>query len=108
MRRLYLALTIAGLIAPVAFTAAFVTDHGLDLAKFLSDTFETTTASLVFADLAIASLAFWAWVAREAPRRGIRRWGLFYVANVFVGLCFALPLFLYVRQGKLDAADRAA
>lgn len=103
MGRLYLAIAVVGAIVPIALGVIFLQKHGLDAGEFVRQPFETTVGTLALLDLTISSVAFWVWVAREAPRLGIRNWGLFLAANVLVGLSFALPLFLYVRRRKLDA-----
>ena len=103
-RRLYGVLAVAGAIAPVAMTIVFVSQEGLDLGEFFGQPVETTIGTLVLLDLAIASLAFWAWMIPEARRLELP-WPAFIAANLFVGLCFALPLFLYVRADRLRDHD---
>ena len=101
MRRLYLAVAVIGAIAPVVLGVVFVSKYGLDVGEMGRQLFATTIGTLAFLDLAVSSLAFWVWLAAEGPRVGIRRWP-FVVANLLVGLCFALPLFLYVRSGRVE------
>jgi hypothetical protein len=101
VRWLYLALAVIGAIAPLVLGVMFLKHHGLDGGELVRQVFATTAGTLAFVDLSISSLAFWAWLAGEGPRVGVRRWP-FVVANLLVGLCFALPLFLYVRSGRLE------
>jgi Terpene cyclase DEP1 len=101
VRRLYLAVAVIGAVAPVVLGVLFVREHGLDVGEMGRQLFATTIATLAFVDLAVSSLAFWVWLAVEGSRVGVRRWP-FVAANLLVGLCFALPLFLYVRSGRLE------
>ena len=106
-RRIYLALTIVGGAVPLAFVAYFLAEHGLDPALAVEQFFGSALAAATFADVTISSVVFWVWLAREAPRVGVRRWWPFVLANVLVGLSFALPLFLYVRAGRRALAHAA-
>jgi hypothetical protein len=108
VRKIYLALAVVGAIVPIALGVVFLTRHGLDGAEAMRQLFGTTVSTLAFADLTISSVVFWVWLAREAPRAGIRRWWPFVVANLLVGLSFALPLFLYVRSTRESGAKAPA
>jgi hypothetical protein len=108
VKRVYLALAVLGAIVPIALGVVFIKEHGLDGGEAVRQLFASTTSTLAFADLAISSLVFWVWLAREAPRAGIRRWWPFVAANLLVGLSFALPLFLYVRSTRAAGAEARA
>lgn len=106
VRRVYLLLAIAGAIAPVVVTALFMADHGvLDFDELGDQVFASEMSTLLLIDLSISSIAFWVWISLEAPRVGMTRWWPFVIANIFVGLCFALPLFLYLRARALEAGS---
>ena len=96
--RLLLALTIAGFVAPNAFVIAFIASEGLDLGGYFSLWTASLPATQLLVDLAIASLAFFVWAAVEGPRRQVTRWWLCIPATLCVGLCFGLPLFLFMRE----------
>jgi hypothetical protein len=57
----------------------------------------------VFADITIAALAFWFWMSQEAPRAGVRNWGWLIPATLFIGLCFAFPMFMFLRERAMEA-----
>jgi hypothetical protein len=107
VRRVYLGIAVIGLVVPAVIVAVFLAEHGLDVGEFADQLFGTKIATLAFADLAISAVAFWAWLAVEGRRIGVARWP-FVVATLLVGLCFALPLFLYVREGRLAAEPARA
>lgn len=104
----YLVLTVLGLLSPLVLGAVFVADHGLDFGELIDQTFSNTMSTLLLCDLQIASLAFWAWLSQEAPRIGIRRWWPFVVVNLLIGLSFALPLFMYLRETRRPAGPAPA
>lgn len=100
-RGIYLTLAVIGAIVPVVLLGAFIVDHGID--DLPDALFGNAAAAAAMADLTISSIAFWVWLWREAPRIGVSPWP-YVVGNLLVGLCFALPLFLYVRAGKAAPA----
>ena len=98
-KRFYLFLAAVGFILPYVFFIRFLATYGLDLPLF----FEQLTAndiSIFFAvDLVIATIAFWTFAYRESRHHPIRFWWFSIAASALVGLSFALPLFLYLREG---------
>jgi hypothetical protein len=106
MKRLYAALAVAGFLLPMSQLALFVRDHGLDARAFLTLPFANPAASMFACDLLISSAVFWVFVYRShVPHR----WR--YVAmTLLVGLSFALPMFLLVRerQAEPDTDGRTA
>lgn len=105
--RVYLALALAGLITPPLLLTIYLTQDGHTVGDMLGAPFESLVSTAVFADLSIAALAFWFWLSSEAPRVGINRWWPFIPATVFIGLCFAFPLFMYRRERALEAGAAA-
>ena len=98
MKTLYLLLAIAGLLVSLVFAARLALQPGLSLGGLLGSVFSDPLVSLLGADLALSSLVFWVFVFRESQRRHIPYPWLYILANLVFGLCFALPLFLYVRH----------
>ena len=96
---LYRALTVVGAIAPYAVFGVFLAQEGFDLGEFVEQAVTSTTAVMTLADLTIASIVFLVWMWPQAPQLGLRRWW-FVAGNLLVGLCFALPLFLYLREKR--------
>ena len=100
--RALLALTIVGFLVPNTMVIAFFVDHGgIDLGAYLGKWFESLPAAQLIADLAIAFVAFALWAAWEGRRLGMSTWWVPIPASALVGLCFALPLFLFLRERAL-------
>ncbi len=97
-RRLLLLLTVLGFVVPNAMVAVFVAEHGVDLGRYFGDWFGTLPSAQLAADLGICCLAFIGWSAWDGPRTGVRRWWVTIPATVLVGLCFAIPLYLLLRE----------
>jgi hypothetical protein len=88
--------------------AVFVIEHGLDVAGYFGHWAESLPAAQLTADVSIAFFAFALWAAWEGRRiawEGGRtgtwaRW-VPIPASLLVGLCFAVPLFLLLRERAL-------
>ena len=102
---LLLLLTVAGFVVPNAMVIVFVADHGVDLGRYLGDWFETLPSAQLVADLTIVFLAVVAWAAWDGPRSGVRRWWVTIPASLLVGVCFAVPLYLLMRERAVGEAQ---
>jgi hypothetical protein len=104
MRPFYLIAAIVGLIVPWSFVIIFFLENGADPVGLLQAAFANDGASAFTMDLLLASIVFWPLVYREAREKQVPCWWLYVVVNLCLGLCVALPLFLYVRQGRIEQA----
>ena len=108
-RILYLLLAVAGLVMTWRYNLQLMAEcgAGLDpaalLSAFLAATSVNAAVQSLSWDLTIACLAGLVWIIVEARRLAIRHAWLYVVLTVGVAWAFAFPLFLFVRQGKLDA-----
>jgi hypothetical protein len=80
----------------------FLAEHGLELGRYLGNWFGTLPSSQLLVDLAIAGVAFIGWSALDGPRSGVKCWWLTIPATLLVGLCFAVPLYLLLRERALE------
>ncbi len=103
MKNVYLILAILGLIIPYYFFLQLPATDGFNLPRlvqpFLANNFMRGAA----VDLTISVLVFWFFMFAEANRLNMRNSWLYVAATLLVGLSFALPLFLYFRERKLEA-----
>ena len=98
-----LALAVVGFVVPNAMVTAFVIDHGLDLGAYFGHWTESLPAAQLALDVSIAFVAFSLWAAWEGRRLGMRTWWLPVPASLLVGICFAVPLFLLLRERAVRA-----
>ena len=99
--RLLLILTIVGFVVPNVCVILFFADEGFDLGRYFSLWTASIPSTQLLLDLVIAALAFLVWAAIEGPRAQVKRWWLCIPATFLVGLCFGLPLFLWMRERTL-------
>jgi hypothetical protein len=104
--RTLLALAVVGFVVPNAMTALFVTRHGLAFDGYFRHWGESLPATQLALDLTIAFVAFAIWAAWEGRDLGMRSWWIPVPASLLVGLCFALPLFLLLRERAVNKRPR--
>jgi len=97
IRALLLALAIAGLVLPWWFNLRYLSGGGsLAPGAFFGAAFANPLTTAITLDVYLAAVAFCIGVARDTEA-GPRRWWA--VPLTFgVGLCFALPLYLWWRS----------
>ncbi|HEX4438537.1 MAG TPA: DUF2834 domain-containing protein [Thermoanaerobaculia bacterium] len=103
-KTVYLVLCVVGAIVPYAVFLPWLSAHGLDLRLLIREIFANRAAGSFAADVILSSVAFWVFVAIEGRRAGIPRLWLPIAANAIVGLSLGLPLFLYMRERRLELA----
>lgn len=103
--RTLLALTIVGFVVPNTMVMLFAARHGLTFDGYFRPWFGSLPAAQLALDLGIAFVAFALWAAWEGRRLGMRLWWLPVPATLLVGLCFAVPLFLLLRERVIQPED---
>ena len=104
MKNIYLVLAIAGFIAPYYFFLQIPPENLSDLAALIQPLFANNFMRGLTMDLTVAAITFGVFVFAEANRLQMKAPWLYLLAAVLVGLSFALPLFLYFRETKLEAS----
>jgi hypothetical protein len=92
-----------GAALPYCWFVPWLATHGFDLPLFLSELFSTRIGAFFGLDVIVSALVLLLFVAVEGRRLAIRTWWIPVVATLAVGVSLGLPLFLYMRQIKLDA-----
>jgi hypothetical protein len=103
LKHLYLVLAVIGFVTPYYFLVTFLAAYGLDGRAILQQLFASEISTFFAVDLIIASVVFIVYLTQEAKRHAIPCWWLYLIPLFIVGLSFALPLFLYVREDRVDS-----
>ena len=107
MQWFYLVAAILGAILPLSQLVPFLVAYGFDMPLFFKQLFQNHVSAFFGIDVIISSFVLWLFVFSEGQRRGMRHlWG-YVVCNLTVGVCLALPLFLFFRERKLNAERHA-
>jgi len=101
---MYLSLCVLGLLLPYSQFLPFLREHGLDLRLIGEQLFANRISSFFGLDVIVSSVVLWIFVRVEGRRLAMRRRWLPLVALLTVGVSLALPLFLYLREARQEAA----
>ena len=105
---LYFILCIAGTILPYSEFIPFLREHGLDTSLFLQQLFANRVSGFFGLDVIVSSLVLWVFVYAEGTRLRMRHLWIYVASNLLVGVSLGLPLFLLMRQSKLDHTAAAS
>ena len=98
VERWFAALAVVGFVVPNAFVAVFAVRHGADVGAYFHEWFRSVPGTQLTVDLGLTCLAFLSWAFLDARKRGITRWWVTLPATGLVGICFAVPLYLWMRE----------
>ena len=103
-KSLYLAGCIAGTILPYSQFLPFVREHGLNLRLFFEQLFANRIGGFFGMDVIVSAIVLWIFVFVEGRRSGVRALWAPVAASLAVGVSLGLPLFLYLRERRLEDA----
>jgi hypothetical protein len=103
VKHLYLALSVAGTVLPLWQFVPFVRDHGLDPGLFFQQLFANPVSGFFGLDVIVSSVVLWVLVAVEGRRARVPHLWAPIAASLAVGVSLGLPLFLYLRERRLEA-----
>ncbi|MBW4629848.1 MAG: DUF2834 domain-containing protein [Brasilonema octagenarum HA4186-MV1] len=102
LKTIYLILCIVGTILPYSQFVPFLIENGLDINLFLEQLFVNRISAFFGMDLIVSSLVLWVFVYWEGSRLGMKNLWIYIASNLLVGVSLGLPLFLLMRQRKLE------
>ena len=101
-KHVYLVLCVAGILLPYSQFIPFLREQGLDLNLFLAQLFANRVSGFFGMDVIVSSLVLWVFVSVDGRRYGVRHLWAPILANLAVGVSLGLPLFLYLRERRLE------
>lgn len=101
-KSLYLFLCVFGAVLPYSLFVPFLLENGLDFRRILEEMFANRISGSFALDVIVSSIVFWVFVFVEGKRAGVTNLWAPIAANIVVGLSLGLPLFLYLRERRLE------
>lgn len=98
----YLILCILGTVLPYSQFVPFLIENGLDLKLFWEQLFANQISSFFSMDLIVSSVVLRIFVFWEGSRLKMKNLWIYIASNLLVGVSLGLPLFLLIRQRKLE------
>jgi hypothetical protein len=104
LKWLYLALAISGAVLPWLANVDFIREYGssFDLGMFVRLANANPAASSLSRDLAIGATAVVIWIVQESKRLQMRGLPWVLLSCVTFAFAFGAPLFLYLRERRLE------
>lgn len=106
LRVVFLVLCILGFVMPYSQFIPFLWENGLDISLFLEQLFANHVSGFFGWDVIVSSVVLIIFIISESKRIGMKPTWLPIIATFTVGVSLGLPLFLYLRQLKLEQVNR--
>jgi hypothetical protein len=103
-KTVYLVFCFVGIALPYAVFVPWLMQHGLNLSLMVRELFANRVSAFFGVDVLVSAVVLLRFIRVERARLDIRLWWLPAVAVFTVGVSLGLPLFLYLRELRLENA----
>ncbi len=101
-KTVYLAFCILGAALPLWQFIPWLGQPGHTAMQFVRDLFANRISAFFGMDVIVSAIVLIRFVRLESARSGIQRWWLPILSTLLVGVSLGLPLFLYMREARLE------
>jgi hypothetical protein len=101
-RHFYLVCCVLGLLLPYSQLVPWLLEHGLNVTVFCRELFANRISSFFAIDVIVSAIVLLWFIQSEGRRLRVGLLWLPTVGTLVVGVSFGLPLFLFLRQVRLD------
>jgi len=101
-KNIYILLCILGTLLPLSQFVPWVVEHGLNVHLFIQELFSTRIGSFFGLDVIVSALVLFVFIYFEGRKMHLNNLWIPIVATLSVGVSLGLPLFLYMRQLKIE------
>ena len=105
LRHVYLLLCVVGAALPYWKLVPWILDHGLNLSLLVQELFATRIGAFFGLDVIVSAFVLFVFIFAEGRRAAVSLLWLPIIGTLLVGVSLGFPLFLYLRQRQLDAAQ---
>jgi len=106
-KNVYLLLCVLGIAIPYSLFLPWLFLNGLDWRLFLNSLAANRISLFFVADVLVSAAVFVVFMRQESGRVRIRHGWIATVGLCLVGVSFALPMYLYLRERELESARTA-
>jgi hypothetical protein len=104
-KAIYLVLCFVGALLPYWQFVPWVVGHGMNLSLFVRELFVNRVSAFFGMDALVSAVVLVVFMGVEGTRLNIRRRWLPVLAVLTVGVSLALPMFLYLRELRLEQLE---
>ncbi len=104
-KNIYLLLCLLGVVIPYSQFLPWLFANGLDWRLFLAQLAANRVSLFFVADVLVSALVLVAFIRMESSRVKIRNGWIVTVGLCLVGVSFALPMYLYLRERSLETGE---
>jgi hypothetical protein len=104
-KNLYLFLCVIGFAIPYWQFVPWLVHNGVDARLFVTQMFANRISSFFVADVLVSAAVLVAFMGQESRRLKIAHRGFAIAGLCLVGVSFAFPLFLYLRERAQESAN---
>jgi hypothetical protein len=108
LKTIYLLLCIVGFVAPYSEFLPWLAEHGLDGRLFLRHLFANRISAFFALDVVVSAVVLLCFAAGESSRLRLRGWWMVLLGTLLVGVSLGFPLFLYLRERRLEQSRSTA
>ena len=102
IKAIFLILCVLGTLLPLSQFVPWVIDNGLNMPLFFQELFSTKVGGFFGMDVIVSAVVLFVFIFAEGRRLGMPNLWIPVVATLSVGVSLGLPLFLYMRQSKIE------
>lgn len=101
----YACLAAVGMAATWYYNIQFMQEHGgeFSVSAFIAGGYANAAAGSLSNDVMVAAVTFLVWMFAEARRLGMRHAWVYLLVTFGVALACAFPLFLLMRERRMEA-----
>src|ERR1044071_4109736 len=107
-RYFYLLCSLLGLILPYSQLVPWLFEHGLNFTLLFGELFANRISAFFGVDVIVSAIVLIWFIQSEGRRLRVRSLWLPTVGTLVVGVSFGLPVFLFLRELRLDRTTAQA
>lgn len=98
IRYIYIFFIFLGLLLPYIQMYDYTIEYGFNYSPLFTDIFKQSSTAFFAYDLLVTALVCIFFMISEAKKIKMKNVWIPVISSIFIGLAFALPLFLYLRE----------
>ncbi|MDR6726883.1 hypothetical protein J2W91_005408 [Paenibacillus amylolyticus] len=102
MKYFYGVLTLLGIILPYMEFIPWISEHGFNMTLLLNEATQNRISAFAWLDVIISVVVLIGFMLYEGKRIGIKHKWIPIIGTLTVGVSFGLPLFLLLREIRMD------